>query len=233
VVLLRALLSGRGHRAEFVGDGRAALALTAEASFDLMLLDLHMPEVDGFEVVRAIRERERTTGTRLPIIALTARSSARDRDRCLASGMDDFLSKPIEPQALWTAMDRVIAAFPPAAARAPGLLDAQAILRTCGGQAAIFEGLCEVFRQSLPAHLVEVQAALRARELVRLREAAHKLYGMLAAFSTIAGQLALTIEDAAAGEDAESCEELVDRLDSMCAELLEETRGLTFEGLSS
>jgi two-component system sensor histidine kinase/response regulator len=108
VTLLEALLGQRGHRAQFVGDGRAALALARDSDFDLMLLDLHMPEMDGFEVVRAIREHEHTTRKRLPIIALTARSSLRDRERCLAAGMDDFLSKPIEAESLWAAVDRTI-----------------------------------------------------------------------------------------------------------------------------
>jgi two-component system, sensor histidine kinase and response regulator len=231
VAVLKALLSGRGYAAEFVGDCRCALARAAEGHFDLMLLDLHMPEMDGFEVVRGIREHEATTGGRLRIIALTARSSTRDRDRCLAAGMDDFLSKPIEADALWTAIDRVVEGLPAGAGRGAPLLDARAILRTCGGQAAIFEGLCEVFRQSLPGHLVQIRSALGERDLSRLREGAHRLYGTLGAFSTIAGDVALTLEDAAAGEDEKTCSELVDHLESMCADLIEETRRLTFDAL--
>jgi signal transduction histidine kinase/CheY-like chemotaxis protein len=106
IVLLRELLSERDHDTYIVGDGRAALAAAIERTFDVLLLDLHMPEMDGFEVVRAIRDRERTTGRHLPIIALTARSASRDRARCLEAGMDDFLSKPIEREELWAALDR-------------------------------------------------------------------------------------------------------------------------------
>ncbi len=80
---------------------------------DLILLDLHMPEMDGFEVVRVIRARERESGGHLPIIALTARSLDRDRERSLAAGMDDFLSKPIEVKVLWAAIDRAMTTFPP------------------------------------------------------------------------------------------------------------------------
>jgi CheY-like chemotaxis protein len=86
VSLLRELLSHGGHRARFASDGRAALTLVASGPFDVLLLDLHMPEMDGFEVVRIIRENERTTGKHLPIIALTARSSSRDRGRCSLPG---------------------------------------------------------------------------------------------------------------------------------------------------
>src|SRR5262245_23926853 len=74
-------------------------------TFDLLLLDVHMPDLDGFEVAQAVRECERTTGGHLPIIALTARSWKEDRERCLAVGMDDFLAKPIEAADLWAAMD--------------------------------------------------------------------------------------------------------------------------------
>jgi len=131
VTLLRELLSQRGHRAHIVGDGRGALALATDGTFDVLLLDLHMPEMDGFEVVRAIRERERATGRHLPIVALTARSASRDRARCLAAGMDDFLSKPVQADALWAAVDRMTAAISSAKAPATRLLDPRAILRAC------------------------------------------------------------------------------------------------------
>ena len=93
-------------------DGRAALAHAVEGAFDLLLLDVHMPEIDGFEVARAIREHERRTKAHLPIIALTARSLKRDRERCLAAGMDDFLSKPVDPAALWAVSSRVLSISP-------------------------------------------------------------------------------------------------------------------------
>jgi len=72
-----------------------------------------MPELDGFQVAQAVRERERTTGGHLPIIALTARSRKEDRERCLAAGMDDFLAKPIQAAELWAATERVTGSRPP------------------------------------------------------------------------------------------------------------------------
>jgi CheY-like chemotaxis protein len=91
-----------------VSNGREALALAGQGAFDLMLLDVHMPELDGIEVVRGIRERERVTGGHLPVIALTARSRKEDRERCLAAGMDDFLTKPISAAGLLAAIDRLV-----------------------------------------------------------------------------------------------------------------------------
>ena len=99
-------------------NGREALALAEEGAFDLLLLDVHMPELDGFQVIQAIRERERTAGGHLPVIALTARSRKEDRERCLAAGMDDFLAKPIQAADLWAAIDRVVGVPVPPADRA-------------------------------------------------------------------------------------------------------------------
>src|SRR5262249_30345805 len=106
--LLETLLGGRGHRVRLANNGREALHLAGEGGFDLLLLDVHMPELDGFQVIQAVRERERTTGGHLPVIALTARSRKEDRERCLAAGMDDFLAKPIQSADLWGAIDRVL-----------------------------------------------------------------------------------------------------------------------------
>jgi two-component system sensor histidine kinase/response regulator len=233
VAVLRELLAQRGHEVEIAGDGRAALDLATrvEATYDVMLLDLHMPELDGFEVVRAIREHERQSGMHLPIIALTARSSARDRERSLAAGMDEFLSKPIEVSELWRAIDAVTAGAPPARRRSR-LLDARAVMQMCGGRPAVLERLGDVFRRSVAEHMASTRAAVDARDYPRLETSAHMLAGTLSAFSTIAGALASTLEDAAADHDGELAATLVARLEGMCTTLIEDSRGLTLEALA-
>jgi two-component system sensor histidine kinase/response regulator len=236
VTLLKELLRQRGHLAQFARDGRAALELALQGEFDLMLLDLHMPELDGLEVVRALRDLERGTNQHLRVIALTARSSARDRERCLAAGMDEFLAKPIEAAALWAAIERLVAAWP-LAAPAPrpaeqGLLDARAILRASGAQATVLEKLRVVFRRTLPAQVARVRAALASGDLQQLRDAAHQLVGTVGAFSTITAGVASTLEDAAIREDRESCATLVDRLGALCDALLEATETLSIDSLS-
>ena len=176
-----------------------------------------MPELDGFQVVQAVRERERTAGGHLPVIALTARSRKEDRERCLAAGMDDFLAKPIQAADLWAAIDRVVGARPPADRPGPGLLDPRVLLAACGGDAAILEKICQAFRARLPDHLTAVQDALRERDAPRLREAAHKLCGMVAAFSTVAGGVASDLEDHAARGQLEEARPLVEQLEAMAA----------------
>src|SRR5207249_9633232 len=95
--VLEQALVRQGHRVRLASNGREVLTLAEQGGFDLLLLDVHMPELDGFQVVQAVRERELTAGGHLPIIALTARSRKEDRERCLAAGMDDFQTKPIRP----------------------------------------------------------------------------------------------------------------------------------------
>ena len=101
------LLEKEGHHVEAAINGRAAIAALERGSFDLALMDLQMPEMDGFEATAIIRERERTTGAHLPIIALTANAMVGDEERCLQAGMDGYVSKPIDIRRLLTEMRRV------------------------------------------------------------------------------------------------------------------------------
>ena len=214
--LLEQLLVRQGHRVRLASNGREALALAEEGAFDLLLLDVHMPELDGFQVVQAIRERERTAGGHLPVIALTARSRKEDRERCLAAGMDDFLTKPVRAADLWAAIDRVVRRPPAGRASRDRACSTRACCwAVCGGDAGILEKICQAFRARLPDHLAAVQDALRERDAPRLREAAHKLCGMVAAFSTVAGGVASDLEDHAARGQLEEARPLVEQLETM------------------
>jgi two-component system, sensor histidine kinase and response regulator len=91
----RRMLEKEHHSVTVVGDGLEALDALERQPFDLILMDIQMPEMDGFQAAIAIREKERTSGGHIPIIALTAHAMAGDRDRCLTAGMDGYVSKPI------------------------------------------------------------------------------------------------------------------------------------------
>jgi two-component system, sensor histidine kinase and response regulator len=102
------LLEKRGHSVVVAGTGREALgALDNNHEFDVILMDVQMPEMDGFEATAAIREREKGSRNHLPIIAMTAHAMAGDRQRCLAAGMDGYISKPIRQQELIKEIDRL------------------------------------------------------------------------------------------------------------------------------
>src|SRR5207253_1585568 len=109
VVALR-LLEKQGHRVLVAGNGRQAiLALekTAFQGFDVVLMDVQMPEMDGLAATAAIREMEKGTGAYVPIVAMTAHAMKGDRERCLAAGMDDYLSKPIRAQELFDILEKI------------------------------------------------------------------------------------------------------------------------------
>jgi CheY-like chemotaxis protein/HPt (histidine-containing phosphotransfer) domain-containing protein len=231
------LLGRRGHRVRLASNGREALALAGQRAFDLMLLDVHMPELDGIEVVREIRERERVAGGHLPVIALTARSRTEDRERCLAAGMDHFLSKPIQPSDLLAAIDRlarpaaVSRPIQPDAGKPASLLDPVAVLTACGDEEEALQGMCRALQSYLPDRLAEVGDALRASDASRLREAAHKLGGLLLAFSTSAGDVASDLEEHAAQGRLEEARPLVEQLEVMGRQLLVQAGGLSLETL--
>ncbi len=148
-------------------------------------------------------------------------------------GMDDFLSKPIEAEALWATIERMVASLPPVRAADARLLDPRAILRACAGRADFLDKLCAAFRRSVPDHLGRVRSALRDEGLEQLGEAAHLLSGTVSAFSTTVGALAMALEDAAGNEDRQTCAELVERLEATCPAMLEETLGLTIDRLEN
>ncbi len=145
--------------------------------------------------------------------------------------MDDFLVKPIQAANLWAAMDRVVAARGPAAPPEPGLLDPHLLLAACGGDAVILEKICKAFRARLPDHVAAVQDALGEQDSLRLREAAHKLCGMVSAFSSVAGGLASDIEDLAAQGRLEDARPLAAKLHEMAGALMQDVDGLSIENL--
>jgi len=251
--LMEKLLGRLGYRVQLASNGREALALAGQGAIDLMLLDVHMPELDGIEVVREIREHERVAGGHLPVIALTARSREEDRERCLAAGMDDFLTKPVRPADLLAAIDRLVPAqtgrmnhqggrikegddaiHPSSLNLRPsegGLLDPVAVLRASGNDAEALRGLCRAFQTYLPNRLAEVGDALRAQDAPRLREAAHKLCALLFAFSTTAGNIASDLEEHAAQGRLEEARPLVEQLEVMSRQLLGQSAALSLETL--
>ena len=102
------LLQKRGHAVTIVEDGKAALAALEAGSFDLVLMDVQMPEMDGLEATVAIREKERSAGGHIPIIAMTAHALVGDQERCLAAGMDGYISKPIRTSQLFATIESLV-----------------------------------------------------------------------------------------------------------------------------
>ncbi len=254
---LERLLRRRGYQVHLAANGREALtalgitggasadAATPVSAFDLLLLDLHMPELDGFQVTEALRHRERATSGHLPVIALTARSRKEDRERCLAAGMDDYLPKPVRAVELFATIDRALSArgiaqpspgrkdepIQPATEEGSRLLDPAVLLLACGEDAEGLHEMCLDFHSYAPTRMAEVANALRDQDGPRLREAAHKLCGLLSAFSTVAGNLASDLEDRAVSGRLDEAQSLVGRLETMTRELHHQLASLTLETL--
>src|SRR5262249_38885638 len=104
------LLEKAGYRADVVANGREATLAFASVPYDLILMDCHMPEMDGFEATQSIRRAEKGTERHIPIIALTANAMQADRGRGLGAGWADFLTKPVNADDLYVAMDRLLLA---------------------------------------------------------------------------------------------------------------------------
>jgi CheY-like chemotaxis protein len=107
-LLATRLIEKEGHTVVSVESGVAALEVFEKQTFDLVLMDIQMPDMDGFEATHAIREKERQSANHVPIIAMTAHAMECDRQRCLSSGMEDYVSKPISKQALLAAIENVL-----------------------------------------------------------------------------------------------------------------------------
>jgi PAS domain S-box-containing protein len=196
--LVTTLLRKRGHKVTAVENGRAALE-TIDASphgFDVALMDVQMPEMGGLEASEAIRDREGTSGRRLPIVALTAHAMQGDRERCLDAGMDGYLSKPIDVDELVATVERFggqnrqspRAARTPSAKAAPAVFDQRAALAHTGGDRRLLEEMIALFRSDSPSYVRRIGTAVKRRDGEALRMAAHGLKGALATVGSSRGR---------------------------------------------
>jgi CheY-like chemotaxis protein/HPt (histidine-containing phosphotransfer) domain-containing protein len=223
------MLARMGIHATMAANGREALELLERDPFDLLLLDIHMPELDGFQVVGAIRERERKAGGRLPVIALTARSRKEDRELCLRSGMDEHLSKPFTAAELTAAMARLINTSHSRQQPGMGLIDPQVLLAACGGDATMLEKMCRTLQSRVPEQLAAIRDAFHDHDAMRLRQAAHRLNGMVSAFSAVAGDQAANLEDLAVHMMLKEALPVVEQLERTATELARLAGDLTID----
>jgi signal transduction histidine kinase/DNA-binding response OmpR family regulator len=181
------LLKKRGHSVVVAGNGLEAVAAAEREPFDLVLMDVQMPEMDGMEATRVLRAREGVAGRRLPIVALTAHAMKGDRERCLEAGMDGYVTKPIQPQELWQAIDSLVSPCAGPAANGPAaggaaVLDLAAVRKRVEGDNELLRELVELFRQDCPRMLDAIGAAVAASDAQQLERAAHVLKGSVSVF---------------------------------------------------
>jgi two-component system, sensor histidine kinase and response regulator len=223
--LVERLLRRTGHDVRVASDGREALAALEQDRFDMMLLDVHMPVCDGFQVIEALRQRERATGGHLPVIALTARATRSDRERCLRAGMDEYLAKPIAAAELVRVMERVMAGAPAAGpepsarGRPETLLDSATLLAACDDAPTLLRELIQVFQADTPGVLARIRDAVDQRDASRLREAAHELRGLISTFSAMAAAQTARLETMGASDQLDDAASTLDGLSEMVERL--------------
>jgi signal transduction histidine kinase/CheY-like chemotaxis protein len=186
------LLEKRGHHVTAVENGQRAVELVRKTSFDLVLMDVQMPVLDGFAATAAIRKLEANSGIHTPIIAMTAHAMKGDRERCLAAGMDDYVSKPFRPHELFAAVERVTPVTDDAETGGDSSLvfHREEALRNVGGDDAILTEMVELFTTECPKQMAEIAAAYQAGDPNALSRAAHTLKGSVSLFGADAARAA-------------------------------------------
>jgi PAS domain S-box-containing protein len=183
------ILERHGHSVATVSNGRAALERIQKETFDLILMDVQMPEMDGFEATAAVRKQEEGTGKHLPIIAMTAHAMEGDRERCLAAGMDGYVAKPIHGEDLIDAIDRLgsssafVEVTTPTRRRGQEPIDMASALERAGGSVELLKELGALFLTELPLLMTTLREAIAAGDPNATERAAHKLKGCVGNFS--------------------------------------------------
>ena len=225
------LLQKHGHTVVVVENGREALEALERETVDLVLMDVQMPEMDGLEATAAIREKEKKTGDHLPIIALTAHAMKGDREKCLAAGTDDYLTKPIRTADLFAVVERLrnaktnTTSEAPAITKAPATngFDSDAALRHVEGDRDLLDEIIRIFADQCPKTLYEIQNAIRAADLPALERAAHSLKGSASNLcATGVTQAAAELEESARSGDSSRSREQFEALESEVEKLLRE-----------
>ena len=221
--LALALLEKRGHRVVIANNGQEAVDAVAGSAFDVVLMDMQMPLMDGIEATQRIRQREQENGSRrLPIVAMTANAMQGDRERCLAAGMDGYVSKPVKPEELFAQILATVGVDAGAVAVQPQPLplaaDAQIynrveVLERLGGDEDLFHTLTGMFIADCAGYCATLEQALAADDAPRLEREAHTVKGLLATFSNEEGVvLAQALEQLARRGNLEAAGEPTARL---------------------
>ena len=224
------LLEERGHSVAVVNNGRAAVeqvaaqasASSAEPPFDVVLMDVQMPEMDGLEATAAIRRAEAQTGGHVPIIAMTAHAMKGDRDRFLAAGMDGYVAKPVRPHELYAAVE---GGGPDAEdgliAPADVSFEWDAALERVGGDEAMLRDLAEMFFAECPKLIQQIHEHIAGADGPELRRAAHTLKGSAHVFGAEeVAEAAHRLEEIGREEAFADAEEALALLEDEVARLL-------------
>jgi PAS domain S-box-containing protein len=228
-----ALLQQQGHSVKVAANGREALAYAGTENFDLVLMDVQMPELDGLDAAVTLRQREAHTGKHIPIIAVTAHALKGDRERCLKAGMDGYISKPLRPGELFAAITALLpdavapsaVAETPAAPMAAGGIDWDESLHLAMDNRQLLAEIAQAALDESPRLLAGIGEAIARSDATALRLAAHTLKGSLRHFGkTPAVEHAAALEQMATEGRLADSRAVLAMLEKEVAGLLESLR---------
>jgi PAS domain S-box-containing protein len=230
------VLTKQGHTVRVAPTGRDALEMWRSTPCDVILMDVQMPDMDGFEATHAIREAERQLGGRVPIIAMTAHAMKGDRERCLAAGMDEYLSKPIRSRQIAEKLANVIGAEQQAISGASEdliagesaeqeMVDWDAAMEIVDGDREMLREIAAAALEEAPRLQESLRKAVEAEDAAELRRSAHTLKGsMMTVGAGPASRAAQEIEALAKAGDCAGAARLVPQFESTLRSTVEELR---------
>jgi CheY-like chemotaxis protein/HPt (histidine-containing phosphotransfer) domain-containing protein len=208
--LLLRVLEKQGHLPELAHNGREAVALAATGCFDIVLMDVQMPEIDGLAATAAIRDQESRHGTtHIPIYAMTAHALKGDEERCLAAGMDGYISKPVDFARLREVLQQVASRIP----ESPPWERSRALMQV-GGDEELLHETAQLFLHESTGLLAMLHDSLAQSDADAARLAAHRLRGSVGYFAAIPlASLLLRVEELARKPDVAAAAALMPRVE--------------------
>lgn len=182
------ILNNKGWEADVANNGQEALNMFKEKHYDFIVMDIQMPLLDGYEATKAIRQHEEKNGGHIPIVALTAFAMPEDREKCLAAGMDDYLTKPVKAEVLYSTIETIISTGECPKVEEPdpqnqvSPVDLTELLISLDGDKQVLRELVEHSIEFFPQHLMEIKSAIEKKDAPALRHSAHALKGEVANF---------------------------------------------------
>jgi two-component system, sensor histidine kinase and response regulator len=176
-----------GHLSTVAVNDRELLSMLKTGSFDLVFMDMQMPEMDGLTATREIRERERASGTHIPIVAMTAHAMKGDREHCLAAGVDAYIAKPVSRQIIAETIESILSAQKVLAPSTPQrqqqgstCWNPRKVLENVEGDETLLRELLQIFMEECPKRLAMLEEAIQESDGERIENVAHTLKGELA-----------------------------------------------------
>jgi two-component system sensor histidine kinase/response regulator len=222
------MLQNMGHHVSLVSNGREAVEAVEVERFDLILMDVQMPQMDGFQATKAIRSAQMNLDHPTPIIAMTAYAMKGDREKCLSEGMDGYISKPIKGSELFSTIENLSANLEvgrpdvPGSPQSDNVIDLQSLFDGVGGNRDLLVSMLDIFKEDCPKLLDEIRDSVAQRDAAVLQSAAHSLKSMLGGLGAkTAFEVALKMENLGRGADTFDWEEGLRMLEQETERVLE------------